>query len=103
MRHARVSACSVLALATLLFGLAPEATANAPGANASGGGPHSQALFKVGAAVASITPPARGAIAHDPPNCSAPGDNGPRRFAFEEPYADAANVRHYALGDSFAA
>ena len=96
MRHARVLGTSVLAVSVALFGLAPAARAN-PGV----GVPAGPALFKAGAAVASITPPAHGTIAHDPANCSAPGDNGPRRFAFEEPYVDAAHVGHYVLGDPF--
>jgi hypothetical protein len=89
-------AIALLTVATSLFGLAPVANANPPA-----GGPSGPALFKAGAAVASISPPAHGAIANDPANCSAPGDNGPRRFAFEEPYTDVGNVGHYMLGDPF--
>ncbi len=97
MRHARVLMTSVVAMSVSLFGLAPAASANR---NTSG--PPGPALFKAGAAVASITPPAPHAVAHDPANCAAPGDNGPRHFAFEEPYVDVGNVGHYVPGDPFA-
>jgi hypothetical protein len=79
-----------------LFGFAPAANANP-----RRGQPPGPALFKAGAAVASITPPAHGTLVHDPANCSAPGYNGPRRFAFEEPYVDATHVGHYVPGDPF--
>lgn len=68
--------------------------------------PPGPAQFKVGAAVASIAPPLHGTIAHDPADCtahtSAAGTfNGPRAFAFEEPYVDASHAGHYTLGDAF--
>jgi len=97
MRNARTLGISFLALTTAVFGLAPAAHADSHAPDA-----HGPALFKAGAAVASITPPGHGAIAHDPADCSAPGDNGVRRFAFEEPYVDATHAGHYVLGDAFA-
>src|SRR2546423_13375467 len=49
------------------------------------------APFRVGAAVQSFSPPAAGAIQSDPADCASAADaafNGPRKFAFEEPYID---------------
>jgi hypothetical protein len=71
------------------------------------GAPPSSAGFRVGAATADFTPPPAGSIAHDPADCVAGTPlesvfSGPRRFAFEEPYVDQANVGHYVLGDPFA-
>jgi hypothetical protein len=67
--------------------------------------PPGRAAFKAGAAVESITPPRFGAVRHDPADCTAtsPGQvfDGPRSFAFEEPYADEARVGRYQLGDPF--
>ncbi len=54
------------------------------------------ARFEVGAAVADFSPPPAGAVSNDPAAC---GDtslfNGPRSFAFTEPYIDAAHAGHY--------
>ena len=61
------------------------------------------AQFRVGAAVASFTPPAFGHVSGgDPANCAHPARyNGPRQFAFEEPYVDVRHDGHYDLGDPF--
>ncbi len=60
------------------------------------------AAFKVGAATASFTPPHAGALAHDPADCDSTGTfNGPRHFAFEEPYKDQQASGHYDFGDDF--
>ena len=61
------------------------------------------AHFRVGAAVANFTPPAFGHVpGGDPANCPHPPQyNGPRQFAFEEPYIDVNHVGHYELGDPF--
>jgi hypothetical protein len=70
----------------------------AAGANSTAG------HFRVGAAVQSFAPPATGAIQSDPADCASAADsafNGPRKFAFEEPYIDQQNSGHYDLGDPF--
>ena len=70
-------------------------------ASGAGAGP---APFKVGAAVESFTPPAAGAVNGDAADCIAPLDskfNGPRAFAFEEPYIDQQGDGHYDVGDPF--
>src|SRR5207237_8301570 len=62
------------------------------------------APFRVGAAVQSFSPPAAGAIQSDPADCASAADaafNGPRKFAFEEPYIDQQQAGHYDLGDPF--
>ncbi len=62
------------------------------------------ARFRVGAAVESFTPPAAGSIAQDPADCAAAADaafNGPRPFAFSEPYIDLQGSGHYDLGDPY--
>src|SRR5947209_4222867 len=62
------------------------------------------APFRVGAAVQSFSPPAAGAIQSDPAHCASAADaafNGPRQFAFEEPYVDQQHDGHYDLGDPF--
>ena len=63
-----------------------------------------QALFRVGAAVQSFTPPPAGAIASDPADCVTQADSqftGKRYFAFEEPYVDEQGDGHYDPGDPF--
>jgi hypothetical protein len=74
------------------------------------GGPHGRhhppALFRAGAAVASITPPLAGRVTADPAECpSLVGDpeayTGPRTFAFEEAYVDRAGSGNYRLGDPY--
>ncbi len=70
-------------------------------------GPYAQhgqpAKFKVGAATASFSPPSRGhAPGGDPAACDHTGAfNGPRQFAYEEPYKDLKHHGHYDLGDPF--
>jgi hypothetical protein len=61
------------------------------------------APFRVGAAVASFTPPAFDRVpGGDVANCAHPAQyDGPRRFAFEEPYVDAKRDGHYDPGDPF--
>jgi hypothetical protein len=64
--------------------------------------PPGPALFEAGAAVASITPPPHGSFAGDPADCQAPASfDGLRRFAFEEPYRDDGQLRHFASGDPY--
>ncbi|MHB8453002.1 MAG: hypothetical protein ACYDAQ_21495, partial [Mycobacteriales bacterium] len=91
--------------AVLALGLAlsPVAVAQPAGsAPASGRG----AQFLVGAAVTDFTPPLAGQLANDPANCAAGTPlsavyDGPRQFAFEEPYIDQSGVGHYVLGDPY--
>ena len=61
------------------------------------------ARFRAGAAVASFTPPAFGRLGgRDPADCKHPPQyDGPRQFAFEEPYTDMQHDGHYDLGDPF--
>jgi hypothetical protein len=61
------------------------------------------APFRVGAAVESFTPPARGAApGGDAASCDSAGlFNGPRQFAFEEPYIDAMHDGHFDPGDPY--
>src|SRR5436853_614539 len=67
------------------------------------------ARFQVGAANLSFTPPLHDAIANDPAECTAPGVhgpappqfNGPRAFAYMEPYQDQQGSGHYDLGDNY--
>jgi hypothetical protein len=63
----------------------------------------SAASFRVGAAVASFTPPRFGHLkGRDPADCAHPAtDAGARPFAFEEPYADLQHDGHYDSGDPF--
>lgn len=56
----------------------------------------------VGAGVESFSPPA--SLQSDPADCASPADaafNGPRPFAFEEPYIDQQASGHYDPGDPF--
>ncbi|MFL5955955.1 MAG: hypothetical protein ACJ756_00740, partial [Solirubrobacterales bacterium] len=63
------------------------------------------ARFSVGAAAKSFTPPPAGAAGADAADCLPSGGNaafdGPRPFAFEEPYVDQQSSGHYDLGDPF--
>jgi hypothetical protein len=60
--------------------------------------------FRVGAAIESFTPPAQGKLANDPADCvHSAAFNGPRPFAFEEPYIDLQHDGHYDPGDPFVA
>lgn len=86
---------SALAAAALLF---------TPAGGYHGHYAHGKAAsFRVGAAVTNFTPPAFGhAVGGDPANCAHPTQyNGPRPFAFEEPYIDAHHDGHYDPGDPF--
>jgi hypothetical protein len=70
-------------------------------------GPYKQghaAAFRAGAAVQNFSPPARGSVpGGDPANCSSSSSfNGPRPFAFIEPYTDSNHNGHYDLGEPFA-
>ncbi len=58
------------------------------------------AAFKVGAAVQSITPPTH--LSNDPAVCGSSAFNGPRSFAFEEPYIDTNHNGHYDPGEPYA-
>ncbi len=61
------------------------------------------APFRVGAAVQNFSPPARGSVPNDPANCSSSASfNGPRPFAFIEPYTDSNHNGHYDIGEPFA-
>ncbi len=65
---------------------------------------HAQALFRVGAAVQSFTPPPAGTLQSDPADCVTQADSqftGKRYFAFEEPYIDQQGDGHYDPGDPF--
>ncbi|HEY5077377.1 MAG TPA: hypothetical protein VIJ48_07735, partial [Acidimicrobiia bacterium] len=111
MRRGSIVGASVVAV--LAFGaLQPAAGTAAASTKASStssselANPHGRAAFKAGAAVESITPPRFGAVRDDRADCK-PGSldprtfDGPRTFAFEEPYIDQANVGTYQLGDPF--
>lgn len=67
--------------------------------------PHGTAAsFRVGAAVADFSPPLAGhAPGDDPANCNHSSlFNGPRPFAFEEPYVATGGATTYAAGDVYA-
>jgi hypothetical protein len=96
MRHGRLLVAS-LSVALLVGVLPPVAGSAAPATAATTPGKRS---FLAGAAVASITPPALGAVANDAADCGG-GPSGPRRFAFEEAYTDSAGTGTYQLGDPF--
>jgi hypothetical protein len=58
--------------------------------------------FRVGAATVSFTPPIAGKVKNDPADCDPSGAfDGPRKFAFEEPYKDEQGSGHYDSGDAF--
>lgn len=59
--------------------------------------------FRAGAAVESFAPPLHGrAPGGDPADCDRTGAfNGPRQFAFEEPYQDLNHNGHYDPGEPF--
>jgi hypothetical protein len=61
------------------------------------------ARFRVGAAVESFAPPLQGhAPGGDPANCAhSAAFNGPRPFAYEEPYMDLNHNGHYDPGEPF--
>ncbi len=88
-----MAACSCSAL----LGAAQPALAGA--AKRGGPGAHK---FEVGAAAVSIAPPAAGQLANDPADCDPSGEfDGPREFAFEEPYKDLQGSGHYDFGDPY--
>jgi hypothetical protein len=63
---------------------------------------HRAASFRVGAASVSFTPPRAGKLANDPADCDRTGAfDGPRKFAFEEPYKDAQGSGHFDGGDPY--
>ena len=91
--------------AVVAFGIALTVpVAGVPAAHAAAALP-----FTVGAASQSVAPPALGAslapfLSSDPADCQPAADvvyNGPRQFAFEEPYIDQKGDGHYDLGDPF--
>jgi hypothetical protein len=61
------------------------------------------APFRVGAAVESFSPPLSGrAPGGDPADCDHTGRfDGPREFAFEEPYIDLNHDGHYDPGEPY--
>ncbi len=61
------------------------------------------AHFRVGAAVESFSPPLRGqAPGGDPADCDHTGSfDGPRQFAYEEPYVDVNHNGHYDPGEPY--
>ena len=70
--------------------------------SASAAAAHRTASFRVGAASVSYTPPRAGQLANDPANCDHTGQfNGPRKFAFEEPYKDLQGSGHFDSGDPY--
>jgi hypothetical protein len=88
---------AVVGLAGLIFASAGANAAVARQAPRSAG-------FRVGAAVENFTPPAAGSLAADPADCATTADaafNGPRQFAFEEPYIDLQGSGHYDPGDPY--
>jgi hypothetical protein len=102
MRHGSIAIASFAAI-LLVGSLQPMAGTAESSTNAK---PLWHAAFRAGAAVESITPPPFGAVRDDPADCHSrspnPGVfNGPRRFAFEEPYIDQAHLGRYQLGDPF--
>lgn len=69
---------------------------------ASASRPHPAAPFRVGAASVSFTPPKAGKLADDPADCDHTGQfDGPRKFAFEEPYKDLQGSGHFDAGDPY--
>jgi hypothetical protein len=85
-----------LATAALAFAAAA-APATAGAASSHGGAP-----FRVGAATVSFTPPRAGKLAKDPADCGPSGAfDGPRKFAFEEPYKDQQGSGHFDPGDAY--
>jgi hypothetical protein len=81
------------ALAFVAIAVPPSASAAAARRTAS---------FRVGAASVSYTPPRAGQLANDPANCDHTGQfNGPRKFAFEEPYKDLQGSGHFDSGDPY--
>jgi hypothetical protein len=103
MRHGR----TIAALAAALIVVLPLQAAAANGNQLIvGRSPGRAARFDVGAAVATITPPAFGHLGNDPANCTSTvanpaAYNGARVFAFEEPYIDEAHSGMFQPGDPY--
>ena len=105
MSRWRIRLIAVAAIATLVAGTGTAIAAGRPGAASSATGPQGP-TFEVGAAVGDFTPPKFGGVKPDPADCIAGTPleqvyNGPRPFAFEEPYIDLQGAGHYVLGDPF--
>jgi hypothetical protein len=91
-----------VAAAAAIAVIAAPAGARSSGSGAASGS--AAAFFRAGAAVESFSPPAAGALQSDPADCLTAADsafNGPRQFAFEEPYIDQQHDGHYDVGDPF--
>ncbi len=89
---------------TLKSALAAAAMLFTPAGGYHGHQAHGPAAhFRAGAAVSNFTPPPFGHLpGGDPANCPHPAQfNGPRQFAFEEPYIDAQRHGHYDPGDPY--
>lgn len=96
----RIRIASLLALAVLAAGAVP-ALAQAPSASPSSTAPAAHLL--VGAARVDVSPPAfnQKADAAAFPLCPAALFDGPRQFAFEEPYKDLQGAGHFEYPDPF--
>jgi hypothetical protein len=69
-----------------------------PPAGSGGGTP----TFSAGAGVADFTPPLHGQFANDPSDCDLTGTfDGPRKWAFTEPYKDQQGSGHFDQGDPY--
>src|SRR5436190_5261182 len=94
MRIGRLLASSATGGVLVALGLVAWAPAAAGWSNG--------APFKVGAATVGFTPPRAGTLPGDPSDCDSTGTfDGPRHFAFEEPYKDQQSSGHYDSGDPF--
>ena len=90
--------------AALLPLLVTAAVWSAVSQGASGAAGNRPAIFRVGAAVTSFSPPAANVLQSDPADCASAADaifSGARQFAFVEPYIDQQGSGHYDLGDPF--
>jgi hypothetical protein len=73
-----------------------------PGGGGSPGPTDSSPTFAAGAAVADFTPPLHGQLTNDASDCDPTGAfDGPRKWAFTEPYKDQQNSRHFDQGDPY--
>ncbi len=69
-----------------------------PAAKGGGGAPK----FSAGAAVADFTPPLHGQVQNDASDCDPTGAfDGPRKWAFMEPYKDLQGSGHFDQGDPY--
>ncbi|MEA2427416.1 MAG: hypothetical protein QOF37_1044, partial [Thermoleophilaceae bacterium] len=65
-------------------------------------GSDSSPTFSAGAAVADFTPPLHGKFANDASDCDPTGAfDGPRKWAFTEPYKDQQGSGHFDQGDPY--